>query len=122
MKLVVLAFCVLVLLSLGGAVEPGEEGADPPDPNPFKFTEQEAVMRVVQLLGHKGEKILIEEVIALLVALGNGPILHQDVPSTSSGHTSFLTTMLQAAGITASNGLLLRGSISGFAPFSHRNK
>jgi hypothetical protein len=42
-----------------------------------------------------------------MVALGNGGILHDNILSSSSGQTTFLTATLHAAGITADNAALL---------------
>jgi len=78
----------------------------------FSFTEHEAIIRVMQLLSHTGSDptIPMEEVNAIMVALGNGGILHSNVPSTSSGQTTFLTATLHAAGITADHAALLLSS------------
>jgi hypothetical protein len=75
----------------------------------FSYTENEAVIRGMQLLSYTGDDpaIPMAEVNAIMVALGNGGILHDNIPSSLSGQTTFLTATLHAAGITADNAALL---------------
>jgi hypothetical protein len=71
---------------------------------PFALTENEAVMRVMQLLSHTGNDPAIptDEVNAVMVALVIGGILQDHISFSPSGQTTFLTETLHAAGITAS--------------------
>jgi hypothetical protein len=66
----------------------------------------------MQLLSYTGEDpaIPMAEVNAIMVALGNGGILHDNIPSSSSGQTTFPTTTLHAASITEDNAALLFSS------------
>jgi hypothetical protein len=111
MKLIFYLFASFVFLPCVWAVDGPPTDSGGPSTG-YCYTEHEAVVRVMQLLSYTGSDpaIPMAEVNAIMVALGNGGILHENIPSSSSGQTTFLTATLHAAGITADNAALLLSS------------
>jgi hypothetical protein len=111
MKLIFYLFAFFVFLPCVWAVDGPPTDLGGPSTG-YSYTEHEAVVRVMQLLSYTGSDpaIPMAEVNAIMVALGNGGILHDNIPSSSSGQTTFLTATLHAAGITADNAALLLSS------------